>query len=36
MGIKPTNKKVNINYMDFWHVKKNKIINNWVMVDFQM
>ncbi len=34
MGIKPTNKKVNINYMDFWHVKKNKIINNWVMVDF--
>ena len=34
MGIEPTNKKVNINYMDFWHVKKNKIINNWVMVDF--
>ena len=34
MGIKPTNKKVNINYMDFWQVKKNKIINNWVMVDF--
>ena len=34
MGIKPTNKKVYINYMDFWHVKKNKIINNWVMVDF--
>ncbi len=34
MGIKPTNKKVNINYMDFWHVKNNKIINNWVMVDF--
>ena len=26
MGIKPTNKKVNINYMDFWHVKNNKII----------
>ena len=20
--------------MDFWHVKNNKIINNWVMVDF--
>ena len=34
MGIEPTNKKVKINYMDFWHVKNNKIINNWVMVDF--
>ena len=34
MGIEPTNKKVNINYMDFWHIKNNKIINNWVMVDF--
>ena len=34
MGIEPTNKKVKINYMDFWHVKNNKIVNNWVMVDF--
>ena len=34
MGISPTNKKVNIRYMDFWQTKDNKIINNWVMVDF--
>jgi predicted ester cyclase len=34
MGISPTNKKVEIRYMDFWQIKDNKIINNWVMVDF--
>ena len=34
MGIKPTNKKVEIRYMDFWNVKNKKIVNNWVMVDF--
>ena len=34
MGISPTNKKVNIRYMDFWQTKDDKIINNWVMVDF--
>ena len=34
MGIKPTNKKVVIRYMDFWNVKNKKIVNNWVMVDF--
>jgi len=34
MGIKPTNKKVKIRYMDFWQTKDTKIINNWVMVDF--
>ena len=34
MGIKPTGKKVEIRYMDFWCVKNGKIVNNWVMVDF--
>ena len=34
MGIKPTGKKVEIRYMDFWNVKNKKIVNNWVMVDF--
>ena len=34
MGINPTNKKIQIRYMDFWHIKDNKINNNWVMVDF--
>ena len=34
MGIGPTNKKINIRYMDFWQTKNKKIINNWVMVDF--
>ena len=34
MGISPTNKKVEIRYMDFWQIKDDKIINNWVMVDF--
>ena len=34
MGIAPTNKKVEIRYMDFWQVIDGKIVNNWVMVDF--
>jgi len=34
MGIAPTGKKVEIRYMDFWHVKDGKIIENYVMVDF--
>ena len=34
MGVQPTNKKVEIRYMDFWKVKNHKIVNNWVMVDF--
>ena len=34
MGIKPTGKKVEIRYMDFWKVSEGKIEDNWVMVDF--
>lgn len=34
MGIAPTGKRVEIRYMDFWHVKDGKIADNWVMVDF--
>tara|TARA_Y100000746_G_scaffold231370_1_gene245031 strand:- start:952 stop:1485 length:534 start_codon:yes stop_codon:yes gene_type:complete len=34
MGIEPTNKKVEIRYMDFWKVANGKIVDNWVMVDF--
>ena len=34
MGIPATGKKVTIRYMDFWKVKNNKIIDNYVMVDF--
>ena len=34
MGIKPTGKKVEIRYMDFWKVSDGKIKDNWVMVDF--
>ena len=34
MGIKPTGKKVEIRYMDFWKVSEGKIQDNWVMVDF--
>ena len=34
MGIKPTGKKVEIRYMDFWKVSDGKIQDNWVMVDF--
>ena len=34
MGVKPTNKKIQIRYMDFWKVENGKIVDNWVMVDF--
>ena len=34
MGIKPTGKKVEIRYLDFWKVSEGKIKDNWVMVDF--
>jgi len=34
MGIKPTGKRVEIRYMDFWKVEEGKIVDNWVMVDF--
>ena len=34
MGVKPTGKRVEIRYMDFWRVKDGKIVDNWVMVDF--
>ena len=34
MGIKPTGKKVEIRYMDFWKVSEGKIKDNWVMADF--
>ncbi|MBV8914049.1 MAG: ester cyclase [Acetobacteraceae bacterium] len=34
MGIAPTGKRVEIRYMDFWHVRDGKVVDNWVMVDF--
>ncbi|MEM8950944.1 MAG: ester cyclase [Pseudomonadota bacterium] len=34
MGVPPTNKKIEIRYMDFWKVVDGKIIENWVSVDF--
>ena len=34
MGIAPTNKRVEIRYMDFWKVIDGKIVDNWVNVDF--
>ena len=34
MGIEPSNKKIEIRYMDFWKVENGKIVDNWVMVDF--
>ena len=34
LGIKPTGKRVEIRYMDFWKVKDGKIVDNWVSVDF--
>ena len=34
MGIKPTGKKIEIRYMDFWKVVDGKIEDNYVMVDF--
>lgn len=34
MGIAATGKRVEIRYMDFWRVVDDKIVDNWVMVDF--
>lgn len=34
MGIAPTGKRVEIRYMDFWKVVDEKIVDNYVMVDF--
>jgi predicted ester cyclase len=34
MGVAPTGRRVEIRYMDFWHVVDGKIVDNWVMVDF--
>lgn len=34
MGIAATGLRVRIPYMDFWEVRDNKILNNWVSVDF--
>ncbi len=34
MGVQPTNKKIEIRYMDFWKVVDGKIVENWVSVDF--
>lgn len=34
LGIKPTGKKVEIRYMDFWKVIDGKIVDNYVHVDF--
>lgn len=34
MGVAPTDKRVEIRYMDFWKVVDERIVDNWVMVDF--
>ena len=34
MGIEQSGKKIEIRYMDFWKVVDEKIVDNWVMVDF--
>jgi predicted ester cyclase len=34
MGVEATGRRVEIRYMDFWHVVDGKIVDNWVMVDF--
>lgn len=34
MGVAATGKRVEIRYMDFWKVIDDKIVDNWVMVDF--
>ena len=34
MGIAPTGKRIEIRYMDFWKVQDDRIVDNWVMVDF--
>ena len=34
MGVPASKKRVEIRYMDFWKVVDDKIVDNWVMVDF--
>ena len=34
MGVEPTRKRIEIRYMDFWKVVDDKIVDNYVMVDF--
>ncbi len=34
MGVPATGKRVEIRYMDFWKVVGDKIVDNWVSVDF--
>ena len=34
MGIAPTGKRIEIRYMDFWKVEEERIVDNYVMVDF--
>ena len=34
MGVEPTGRRVEIRYMDFWHVVDGRIVDNWVSVDF--
>ena len=34
MGVEPTGRRVEIRYMDFWHVRDGFIVDNWVSVDF--
>ena len=33
LGIAPTNKKISLRSLDFWRLEKNKIRENWVMID---
>jgi steroid delta-isomerase-like uncharacterized protein len=33
MGIPPTNKKIRIDYFDFWKIRDGKCIENWVQMD---
>jgi predicted ester cyclase len=34
MGVAASGKRIKIKYMDFWHVRKGRIADNWVSVDF--
>ena len=34
LGVAPTQKRVEIRYMDFWKVVDGKIVDNYVSVDF--
>ena len=33
MGLKPTGRKVSIEYIDIWRVKNGKFVENWVQMD---